>query len=156
MIQEALDADFEAILFGRAPEGLRLPGAPLAEPDILTMLRELANNIRPSFAPASWLIVSDGEPVGLCSLVKVPTDGAIDIGYGIAEPYRCKGHASKAVADVLLWARADDRVKTCKAETSVNNISSQRALQANGFIRTGTRMDAEDGEMICWAISVEN
>lgn len=155
MIKEALDADFEAVLSGRAPAGLRLPDSPLAEQNILVMLRELANGIRPSFAPASWMIISDGELVGLCSLVKVPTDRAIDIGYGIAESCRRKGHASRAVAELLLWVQADDRVSTCNAETSVDNISSQRVLEATGFVRSGTRTDPEDGEMICWMVSVE-
>ena len=155
MIQEALDADFEAVLSGRAPAGLRLPDSPLAEPNVLAMLRELANGIRPCFAPASWMIISDREIVGLCSLVKPPTDGAIDIGYGIAGSCRSKGHASGAVADLLLWARANEKLKTCKAETSVSNTSSQWVLETNGFIQTGTRMDAEDGEMICWMVSVE-
>jgi RimJ/RimL family protein N-acetyltransferase len=155
MIQEALDADFEAVLSGRAPTGLRLPDTPLAEPTILAMLRELANGIRPYFAPASWMIISDGEIVGLCSLVKPPTDGAIDIGYGIAESCRSKGHASRAVSDLLLWARGEERVKTCKAETSASNTSSQWVLETNGFVQTGARIDAEDGEMICWMVSVE-
>jgi RimJ/RimL family protein N-acetyltransferase len=155
MIQEAHDADFEAILAGQAPDGLRLPDAPLEEPDILAMLRELANGIRPSFAPASWMIVSEGVLVGLCSLVRAPTDGALHIGYGIAETYRRKGHASRAVADLLLWARADERAKTCNAETSIDNLPSRRVLETNGFMRAGTRMDDEDGEMICWVVSVE-
>ena len=154
MIQEALDADFEAILVGRAPAGLRLPDAPLDEPHVLAMLRELANGIRPSFHPASWMIVSDGVLVGLCSLVRAPTDGAIHIGYGIAEPCRRKGNASKAVADLLRWARSDGRVKACHAETSIANLASQRVLETNGFVRTGVRTDDQDGEMICWMVSV--
>jgi RimJ/RimL family protein N-acetyltransferase len=155
MIQEAHDADFEAILAGQAPPGLRLPDSLLEEPNILSMLRALASEIRPSFAPASWMIIHEGELVGLCSLVRAPADGALHIGYGIAESCRRKGHASAAVADLLLWLRADARAKTCNAETSIGNLPSQRVLETNGFIRAGTRMDAEDGELICWVASVE-
>ena len=155
MIQAACDTDFEAILLGRAPAGLRLPDAPLEEPHVLAMLRDLANRIRPSFHPASWMIVSDGVLVGLCSLVKAPTDSVIHIGYGIAEPCRRRGHASRAIADLLRWARTDERVKACHAETSMSNFASQRVLETNGFVRTGARTDDEDGEMICWIVSIE-
>lgn len=119
------------------------------------MLRDLANGIRPSFAPASWLIISNDEIVGLCSVVKMPADRAIHIGYGIAETRRRKGHASRAVAEIVSWARGDDRISTCHAETSVNNIASQRVLEANGFVRTGVRNDPEDGELICWLVPVD-
>lgn len=36
------------------------------------------------------------------------------------------------------------------AETGVGNIASQRVLERNGFIRTGERIDAEEGPLICW------
>jgi RimJ/RimL family protein N-acetyltransferase len=156
MIREAFDADFEAILSGRAPSGLRLPDGPFEAPGVLAMLRDLANGIRPHFAPASWLIVEQGEVVGLCSLVKAPVAGAIQIGYGVTSLRRGNGYAARAVGDLLVWAAADERVRTCEAETSVHNHASQRVLEANGFEQTGTRTDEEDGDLICWTARVGN
>ena len=153
MLVEATDDDFAALLDGQAPRGLKLPDSPVGSPEVLGMLRDLANTIRPAFAPASWMIVEDGEIVGLCSLVKAPADGRIDIGYGIAETRRRLGFASAAVASLLDWARGDERVVTVRAETSVNNLPSQRTLDCNGFQRTGVRSDEEDGELVCWAAS---
>lgn len=153
MLLEAMDGDFAVLLDGQAPRGLKLPDGPVESPEVLGMLRDLANTIRPAFAPASWMIVENGEVVGLCSLVKAPADGGIDIGYGIVESRRRLGFAAAAVASVLDWARRDERVVTVRAETSVNNLPSQRTLDCNGFQQTGTRFDEEDGDVICWAVS---
>lgn len=153
-ICEASDADFLALLDGRAPEDLRLPEGTFEDPAVLSMLRELANTIRPAFSPASWKIVERGEIVGLCSLVKAPVDGSIEIGYGVTQSRRGQGHASKAVHALVTWARQDPRVTLCKAETSVKNEPSQRVLQNSGFVRAGTRTDDEDGDLICWSLPV--
>jgi RimJ/RimL family protein N-acetyltransferase len=82
-------------------------------------------------------------------------DGEIEIGYGVAPARQGRGVAQRAIADDLTWARADERVAVVKADTSVYNIASQRVLERNGFARTGTRTDAEDGDMICWQIATK-
>lgn len=154
MISEASDADFAALLAKMGPQGLKLPDGSFEDPAVLTMLRDLATSIRPTFAPASWLVVEQGEVVGLCSLVRAPCDGGVDIGYGIMEARRARGHATAAVEAVVKWARGDERVHLCRAETSVHNHPSQRVLEANGFHRIGTRTDDEDGDLICWSLPV--
>ena len=154
MIFEASDCDFAALLDGRAPVGLRLPAGQFDDPDVLSMLREMANKIRPAFSPASWKIVERREIVGLCSLVKAPVDSCIEIGYGITPSRRGRGHASKAVQALVEWAQQDSRVAVCKAETSTHNEASQRVLTKNGFLKIGTRADHEDGDLICWSLPV--
>lgn len=43
------------------------------------------------------------------------------------------------------------------AATRVDNPGAQRALARNGFVRTGTREDPDDGTPITWAIDlIEN
>lgn len=148
---EADDADFANLLSGAGSRGLRLPEGHVENPAVLQMLQNLANAIRPQFAPSAWLIVDQGEIVGLCSLVKSPSADGVDIGYGIAGTRRQRGHATAAVAAVLDWARQDERVRTVRAETSVHNLPSQRVLERNGFVRTGERFDEEDGDLFCWA-----
>ncbi len=147
---EASDRDFAALIAGQGPRNLKLPDGNIERPEILAMLRDLANSIRPDFVPAGWLIVSEGEIVGLCSLVKPPAGGTIFIGYGIAETRRRRGFASAGVSAVLAWARNDPRIDCVCAETAIDNLASQRVLERNGFVRTGRRDDAEDGEMVCW------
>lgn len=150
MLISAEDTDFTALLSGEAPRGLVLPDSEIAPRGVLEMLRDLAARIRPHFAPAAWWIVDNGEVVGLCSLTHVPSAGAIDIGYGVAPSRQGRGHARRAIADIVEWASSDPRVTAVTAETSVHNHASQRVLEHNGFMRVGERLDPEDGELICW------
>jgi RimJ/RimL family protein N-acetyltransferase len=150
VIIEALDEDFAALLEGAAPRGLRLPDGPVEGPVVLTMLRDLANRIRPDFAPASWLLVEEGELAGLLSITALVAAGEVRIGYGVAETRRNRGVASRAVAAVVGWASAEPRLSVIHAETAVDHRPSQRVLVANGFTQVGRRTDEEDGALIVW------
>lgn len=117
------------------------------------MLRGLANTIRADFSPASWIMVEEGEAVGLCSIVKQPSADGIDIGYGVSPSRRMLGFGTAAVGALLVWGRQDERVLFVRAETSTHNLPSQRVLEVNGFERVGERVDDEEGELICWSIA---
>ncbi|MBY2932440.1 GNAT family N-acetyltransferase [Rhizobium leguminosarum] len=151
MIIELTTRDFEALLKGIAPRNLRLvQDSAIAPPEILEMLNRLATDIGAEFSPSAWMIVEDGEIVGLCSIVRVPQDGNIHIGYGVAPTRQGLGCPTRAIGQLLEWARNDPRVALISAETGVENIASQRVLERNGFTRAGERIDAEDGPLICW------
>jgi RimJ/RimL family protein N-acetyltransferase len=45
---------------------------------------------------------------------------------------------------------SDPLIRGVSAGTATANVASQRVLEANGFARTGTRIDPEDGEVIVW------
>jgi len=129
--------------------------AAIAPPDVLAMLADLAASIEPHFAPAAWWMFDDaGESVGLCSITRQPSQGEVDIGYGIAPKFHGRGIATRAVAEIVRWARSDPRVVRLTAQTSIHNVASQRVLQRNGFAVVGTKTDAEDGELSCWALTV--
>ena len=149
----APDAALAALANGSAPAGLALPDGGLESPDVLAMLGNLAAAIRPDFDPAAWLVVADGECVGLLSLVKLPAEGRITIGYGIAPARRRRGHATAAVRALCDWARQDRRVATVLAETGTANLASQRALAANGFACIGSRDDPDDGPLLRWSLA---
>lgn len=151
MIIETTERDFAALLAGAAPTGLRLvPDSAIAENDVLQMLADLARAIRPQFSPSAWMIVEEGEIVGLCSVVRIVDGGEVHIGYGVAPTRQGAGVATRAIADLLALARIDARISAVSAETSVANIASQRALERNGFQRVGERVDADDGPVVCW------
>ncbi|MDB5586907.1 MAG: GCN5-related N-acetyltransferase [Devosia sp.] len=151
MLVEATDDHFAALIAGAAPLGLQVPDGGVEAVEVLQMLQGLAQSVRQEISPASWLIVADGEIVGLCSITKAfPTPGTVEIGYGLAQTRRGRGHAAAAVAELLDWARSEKRVAAVVADTAVDNLPSQRVLERNGFIRVGGRIDAEDGPLICW------
>lgn len=148
----ATDAHFEWMLGGPSPAPLlRLPPGGVDTPETLAMLRDLAKPVRESHGTGVWLIVEDGEVVGMCSY-KWPASGrgTVEIGYGVAATRRRLGHATRAVAAIIAEAARDPKVTSLMAETAVANLPSQRVLEANGFRQIGTRVDKEDGDVIRW------
>ncbi|NNG69726.1 GNAT family N-acetyltransferase [Rhizobium laguerreae] len=151
MIVELISSEFDALLKGTAPRNLYLvQDSAIAPPEVLAMLNRLAADIGAEFSPSAWMIVEDGEIVGLCSIVRVPHDGNIHIGYGVAPSRQGRGCTTRAIGQLLEWGRNDPRVALISAETGVDNIASQRVLERNGFVQIGERIDAEDGPLICW------
>lgn len=150
MIVEASGDDFAALIAGRAPRALALPDTPIEAVEVLQMLAHLAARVRATFSPAAWLIVESGEIVGLCSVVRTPADGVIEIGYGIAPSRRGRGCAGRAVADLVAWARQTPGITALTADTAPENRASHQVLARNGFVQIGERIDPEDGRLICW------
>ena len=151
MIVPATDGDFAMLISGQPPAPWRLvDDSAISPPEVLQMLSDLADSIRPAFDPAAWLVVQGEEIVGLLSLVRPFADGEICIGYGVAPTRRGRGATSGALANLLEWARDDRRVERVTAETNHENVASQRVLERNGFARIGERVDDEDGALIVW------
>jgi RimJ/RimL family protein N-acetyltransferase len=149
------DAAFEALNEGVSLAGFTVVDGNVAPPPVMEMLRGLAATIRPDFSPCAWAIMEEGLVLGLLSLVKPPKDdGAIEIGYGVADAARGTGVCSRAVADLIRWARDDGRASVLRAETGAANPASQRVLERNGFTVVGQRIDAEDGELFVWERAV--
>lgn len=115
------------------------------------MLRGLFARVLAAHGTGSWMMVAEGEVVGLCGYKRpADTNGIVEIGYGVAPSRRRLGHATRAVAAMVAETARDPLVKAIVAETAVDNAPSQRALAANGFLQRGTRYDAEDGTVVHW------
>ena len=81
--------------------------------------------------------LSDGQAVGGVGFKGRPDDGCVEIGYGLAPPARGHGYAAEAV--VALLALATDRgLSRVVADTTLDNIASQRTLVRAGFRLVGT------------------
>lgn len=155
MIVETTSEDYASLCLGRAPRQFDNADSPIAPVEVLQMLADVAARVREKFAPASWLIVENEEVVGMCSVTRPPSNGVIDIGYGIAPTRQNRGFAGRAIGDIAAWARTSPDVRAITAETSIANIASQRVLERNGFVRVGERVDEEDGPLICWRCSTD-
>lgn len=152
---EAAPADFAALIARQVPcSAHSLAEKELAPPPVLEMLAALSARIAPHHLPNAWMIVEQGCVAGLITLVAEPRDRCVMIGYGVAESHRGRGVASRAVAALVAVMRMDHRVDAVLAETGIGNSASQHALRSNGFVETGRRSDPEDGDLICWRISV--
>jgi RimJ/RimL family protein N-acetyltransferase len=148
---EASDADFVALLAGQSPGTHPVAEGGIESNEVLQMLQNLASAVRQDFSPAAWLIIDDGNIVGMCSLLSAPTvDGSVSIGYGIAPAYRGKGIGKRAIAELVGWAKTRPEIRAITAETAIANGPSQGILIQNGFAKAGDRVDAEDGTLFCW------
>ncbi len=147
------DDTFAWMLAGtaEAQQGLALPPGGVHEAAILEQLRRMAARLRAKGYAGMWAVVAGGEIVGLCSYNDAPqANGDVEIGYGVAESRRRRGHASAAVALLLEEASRDPRIRAVVAATGLDNVASQRVLERNAFVRVGRRTDSQDGELILW------
>jgi RimJ/RimL family protein N-acetyltransferase len=87
-----------------------------------------------------WVITLDGVVVGDCGAYAWPDErGEVEIGYGLAEPFRGKGFATEAVAAMCrwLWTNTPATVLTATS-VDVHNDASRRVLEKLGFIQVGS------------------
>jgi ribosomal-protein-alanine N-acetyltransferase len=112
-------------------------------------------------AAARWLgryVVAtiDGNPtlVGTAGYKGAPdAAGAVEIGYSIVQAYHRRGIGLETVRQLIDDAFADPRVRSISAETPVTFVASRGLLERSGFALTGTRSDAEDGELAIYSIA---
>jgi RimJ/RimL family protein N-acetyltransferase len=145
-LERADDRDFDW-LAGTGPKIRDLTVAPdLQPPAVLAIVRTL---------PANWLMIVDGEIVGIIGVKWWSDDKrSAEIGYGTAATRRKLGYAKRAVA-LLADELARMDLTDIRAETSVDNPASQRVLAANRFNEVGRRHDEEDGPLICWLRTIK-
>lgn len=127
----------------------------IAPPEVSAMLRGVTAQVaRTTDKPTAWLIAEDDLVVGMTSFTKRDENGRYEIGYGVAPAHEGRGVMTRALAALLPIVAADGHAGLT-AGTSVDNPGSQRVLEKNGFVRTGTRDDPEDGALILWAIDLD-
>jgi ribosomal-protein-alanine N-acetyltransferase len=81
-----------------------------------------------------WLVTLDGVAVGDCGTVGLPdAAGDVEIGYGLAAPYRGRGFGSELVEQLAAWLLEQPHVARVTAEVLHDNIPSRRALERAGF-----------------------
>ena len=151
---ELEDADFNWLLDENAsPRGeLRRPPGGVDQPPVMGVIRRMNQRLAAAGCNCAWMIIEDGEVVGLCSFKTPPSEGKAEIGYGIAPSRRKRGYATSAVGAIIEVARTDPAVTALVAETAVSNPASERVLEKNGFSKVGRRHDTDDGPMSLWQL----
>lgn len=89
---------------------------------------------------------ADGLVVGGAGFKGRPRDGRVDVGFGLAPSVRGHGYAAEALT-ALLAVAADHGVETVLADTTDDNIASQRTLARAGFTRIGADADLQRYEI---------
>lgn len=106
--------------------------------DELVPLRALAQADRadPTFTLYMLRNAEDGQAVGGIGFFGPPDeDGSVEVGYGLVEAARGRGLATEALSAFVALARAGG-ARRVKADTSPDNVPSQRVLTKTGFRET--------------------
>ncbi len=96
-----------------------------------------------------WLIMINNENigVGLIGFKGLPSDGSVEIGYGIDSIYQGYGYTTEAVKVLVDWAFSHPECRRITANTLPQNIRSRRVLVKNCFTEIGP-----DGEEIRYTL----
>jgi RimJ/RimL family protein N-acetyltransferase len=90
---------------------------------------------------------SDGRAVGGIGFKGQPDGGCVEIGYGLAPSARGHGYAAEAVIALLTVAAGHGLAKVI-ADTTVDNVASQRTLVAAGFRLVDTDAELQHYEVL--------
>jgi [ribosomal protein S5]-alanine N-acetyltransferase len=112
---------------------------------------QLSQAPQSSFWWFPWSIVVDRLVVGMIGF-KGPPDsyGSVEIGYGIVPSQQGQGFATQAVELLVKEGFAKAEIQMIVAYTVPMNSASGRVLEKNQFIRDGSKIDPEDGEVWVW------
>jgi RimJ/RimL family protein N-acetyltransferase len=93
--------------------------------------------------------LADGRAVGGLGFKGQPAGGCVEIGYGLAPSARGDGYAAEAVI-ALLTVAADHGLQRVIAETTLDNLASQRTL-----LRAGFRLVSTEAALRCYEVLLE-
>lgn len=95
-------------------------------------------------AQLGWFVLLDGLIVGDCGTHGPPDEtGTVEIGYGIAGPYRGRGLATEMCRALTEWLLERPDVTRVVASThAAANPASRRVLEKSGFT-----FDRDDGAL---------
>jgi [ribosomal protein S5]-alanine N-acetyltransferase len=94
--------------------------------------------------------LESGAPMGTAGFKGPPTDGMVELAYGIDEAVQGRGYATEAAEALSAWALKNDEVRIVRAHTRPGPNASTRVLQKCGFRLLGEVRDPEDGLVWRW------
>ena len=98
----------------------------------------------------NWLVTLDGLTIGDCfTHGGADAAGDIEIGYGLAAPYRGNGYGTELVAGLAGWLILHPKINRVVARNvAADNTPSRRALERAGFL-----LEDDDGVHVAYAFS---
>lgn len=110
----------------------------------------------PAFWCVPFLIVASqtGTILGGCTFKGLPTNGDVEIAYGVAKPMRGRGVATAAIAQLLKLAAADGSARQVIAEILPANIGSSKVVMRLGFTERETFVDADGETVVRWILDL--
>jgi RimJ/RimL family protein N-acetyltransferase len=102
--------------------------------------------------PSLFVLGASGCAVGSGGFKGEPSNGRVEIGYGVAEILRGCGFATEGARQLVHFAFDQPGITEVYAESATDNIASRRVLQKAGFVRTGQRDTEDDGPVEQWLV----
>jgi [ribosomal protein S5]-alanine N-acetyltransferase len=100
-----------------------------------------------------YLVQDHQDCIGTAVYKGKPTDGKIEIAYGVNEAFRQKGYGTMICQKLTAMARKTDPTLIITARTLPESNYSTRILEKNKYTKKGTITDPEDGEVWEWIYS---
>jgi RimJ/RimL family protein N-acetyltransferase len=99
---------------------------------------------------AGWFVTLEGEIIGDCGTHGPPDEaGDVEIGYGLAAPYRGRRYGSELVVAASRWLLRRPGVRRVVARAVLaDNMPSRRALERAGFL-----LEREEGGLVWYALA---
>jgi [ribosomal protein S5]-alanine N-acetyltransferase len=89
--------------------------------------------------------------VGMIGFKNTPgSDGIVEVGYGIVPSQQELGFATQALDLIVREGFYRSEIKAIKDCTMPYPTASGRVLEKNRFVRDGSKIDPEDGEVWVW------
>jgi ribosomal-protein-alanine N-acetyltransferase len=99
----------------------------------------------PRWATLQVVERATGLKIGGIGCHGAPSDGIVEIGYGIALEVRGRGLATEALTALVAFLEAQPEIRLVRAATDADNLPSQRVLERCGFVAV-----ARDELAIAW------
>lgn len=134
-------------------DGLRLPmGEEIAPRFWIEFVNDkLSQETENSFWWSPRFVVVHGSIVGMCGFKSPPDiDGTVEIGYGIVDSQQKRGFATQAVDLLVEEGFLKTEIRSIVAHTEPSNSASCKVLAKNQFVRSGSKIDPDDGEVWSW------
>lgn len=112
------------------------------DPHMQAAYAEMLSGSRAHPAERQWyapwgIYQKDGAFAGDLCFKGPPSQGEVEIGYGIREAFQGKGYATEAAGALTDWAFSQPDVYYVTAETEPDNQKSKRVLEKLGFKQHG-------------------
>ena len=115
------------------------------------VINQLSQDPENSFWWLPRLFVVDRLIVGMGGFKSPPgIDGSVEIGYGVVASQQRRGFATQAVNLLVREGFSKTEIQTIVADTAPSNAASWRVLEKNQFVRNGSKIDPDDGEVWIW------
>jgi RimJ/RimL family protein N-acetyltransferase len=96
-------------------------------------LRGLGMALRQGHAPG-WFVTLNDVVIGDCGVHGEPDErGEIELGYGLAEPYRGLGYGTEVAVGLSRWLLTQDGIRRVVGRAALDNPPGLRTLERAGF-----------------------